>query len=296
MAPPLEDIFDASFLAQRALKLDTNAYKAALLCDAEATHRLIAEIRRLSAAARALIAGAPAAARAFYGTDDVTLRILDRIEAGIPRILSLLDHCPNDPRNPYIDGGTFAETEGEIPGQSGNNRIEFVFELNGQVPCEQLCLVAVFHIEEDETGRILERPSEGYADGYDPPSGAPRDDDAVNGYVVDTWLMRPASETDFTFVPNHSPCIPTMESDGNRITGSDSPLFLKRGYTAYFEMCVVCLDNDDWTVLGCMRWVNRKGEPDTSRILPNPDGETDWGDASENFNDALRRWLSNHGE
>ena len=293
MAPPLKDIFDASFLAQRALKLDLNAYKAALLCDEESVRRLVAKIRTLIASARALIAGAPADARAFYGTDDVTLRVLNRIEAGLPGILALLDACEDDPRNPYLDGGTFGETEGDIEGREGHNKIDFVFELNRDVRCEDLCLVAVYHIEEDETGRIVDPPSGAYREGFDPLFGRPQDIDAVNGYLVDTWLMRPRSDDELELVPNRKPCIPSMEIDGTRITGSDEPTFIRSGFTAYFEVCVICLDEDDWTVLGCMRWSYKSGK---SEIIPNPDDETDWGDASENFNAALREWQRNHGE
>jgi len=293
MAPPLKDIFDASFLAQRALKLDLNAYKAAVLCEEETVRRLVAEITALIVAARALIAGAPAAARAFYGTDDVTLRILNRIEAGLPGILAMLDDCEDDPRNPYLNGGTFAGSTGCLDGREGDNKIDFVFELNRDVRCENLCLVAVYHIEEDETGRIVDPPSEAYREGFEPLFGRPQDSDAVNGYVVDTWLMRPRSETDLNLVPNHDPCIPSMKIDGTRITGSDEPTFIRSGFTAYFEVCVVCLDEDDWTVLGCMRWSYKSGK---SEIIPHPDGGTDWGDGSENFNSALRKWLRNHGE
>ena len=290
MAPPLRDIFQASHLAQQANRLSASAYLAAIRCDAEAARRLAARAAAIVPVARRLINRAPAAARNFYATDDATLRLLDSVERELGRIDTLLRRCRPERRHPFRKGGSFRRSRGELNGHERKNKIKFVFDLVRNVQCEKLCIVSVYHIEEDATGAVVDPPSKAYRDGYDPIFyGGPVDDkDAYMGYVVDT---PPKKLVGAQLVPNTDPCMPTMKIVGRRITAEDQPAFLKPGFTAYFETCVLCMDKKDFTVLGCMRWSHASG---LSKILPAPGGGTDWGNASSNFNAAVRTWLRNH--
>jgi hypothetical protein len=290
MAPPLQDLFRASYLAQRANHLASNAYLGAIHCDAEKARRLAAQATPLVQQARQLINNAPQAARDFYATDDVTLRLLDAVQDNLKKIDGLLSQCRDDPRHPYLDGGSFSGSRGELDGRERKNKIEFVFVLNGEVECRDLCMVSVFHIENDETGETVIPPSNGYRPGFDPVfyGGAPQDSDSVRGYVVDA---PPRILKKMKFVNNTRPCMPSMKIDGNRVTAEDEPAFVKPGHTAYFETCLLCMDGEHFRVLGSMRWLHRTG---LSKIMPGPDGKTDWGPSSRMFREAVRRWLQNH--
>gem|GEM_PF-5060084 len=290
MTPPLHDLFRASFLAQRANRLSSNAYMAALYCDAEKARRLASEAASLANQARQLINNAPPEARDYYGIDDITLRLLDSVQIELSKIDYLLSQCQDDPRHPYLAGGSFYESSGQLKGHERNNKIKFVFKLNREIECRDYCIVSVFHIENDETGDTIIPPSNGYRADFDPVfyGGAPLDSDSVDGYVVDT---PPQVVQDLKLVNNPRICMPSMEIDGNRIKAEDQPAFVKAGHTAYFETCVLCLDGENFSVLGCMRWLHRTRE---SKILPNSDGNTDCGSSSRMFREAVRRWLQNH--
>jgi len=162
-----------------------------------------------------------------------------------------------------------------VPGEPvpSPNSIEFIFKLS--IRCENPQFIQVYHIEKKDTGEILENPSEGDAR-YDPPGiiedYAPRDSDAFDGYVVDA---DPAQS---------DPTMDTITADG--VTRAfDKPDFVKKGYTAYFETCLVCLDNG-YQILGCIRWLSEG---------PNGDVTVDQNNhkPSLNFERALQHWLNN---
>lgn len=287
---PLDQIFQASSIAQQARDLASNALSGAEHCDEEKARRLAERSRQLIDEARRILGGVPADALAFYMTDDVTRRILDTAEDFLARIDTALEEwCGNDGRV-FQSGGTFSESRDCQEGQAGQNRIEFVFELNGEVECRNLCIVSVFHIEEDRTGTTVVPPSRAYSDDYDPLLGGRlRDEDSVEGYIVDTPPR--VLDNNGRLVNNTSPCMPTMQIQGNVITAWDSPSFLRPGYTAYFETCILCLDEEPFTILGCIRW---KHTPGRSEIQPGEGEAVDREAASGMFREAVRVWLRNH--
>lgn len=286
---PVDEILRASSIAQRARDLASNALSGAEHCDEERARRLEEQSRQRIDKARRILGTVPADALDLYATDDITRRILDTAEDLLARIDAALEECLGNDDRVFQPGGTFSGSLDLQEGQAGQNRIEFVFGLNGEVQCHNLCIVSVFHIEEDRTGTTIIPPSRGYTDEYDPLIGGRlRDEDSVDGYVVDT---PPRVLVDGRLVNNTSPCLPTMEIQGDVITAWDSPSFLRQGHTAYFETCVLCLDGEPFAILGCMRW---KHTPGRSEIQPGENGEIDRETPSGMFEEAVRIWRRNH--
>jgi hypothetical protein len=281
MAGPFDDMMQASYRAQHARDLASDAYMEAIYCDREAARRLADRARAVIREVERMIAALPAAVRAAYGTDDATLDLLAYARGDLARIDGLLERC-----RPPAAGGTFADSRGQLEGQERRNTIAFVFTLTAPLECRHLCIVSVFHIEEDATGKTVDPPSKAYRDGFDPITGKPDEGSAVRGHVVDVGDAAWAEDASgrLVLVKNTMPCWPSSKVDGLRVTAEDSPTFLKDGYTAYFETCLVCLDPTPPSVLGCCRWKHTNGssELQTPADFPGP---------SAHFRDALTRWL-----
>jgi hypothetical protein len=285
MPDPFDDMMYASRLAQEARNLSSLAYDAAVRCDAGRARRLATRAAATAREARRRIAALPARVRDAYATDDVSIRILDFADWHLSKIEKLLKECAK----PASAQGSFKGSQGGLAGQAGLNRIEFAFRLKDGVRCERLCMISVYHIEEDATGRIVDPPSQAYKPTFDPLLGGVAPDScAVGGYIVDapeTVLASPNGN--LVLVPNFSPCMPTSLVAGQTVTARDTPDFLKPGFTAFFETCVVCLDTTPPIVLGTARWSHKNGHSDL-------DSPPDQPGPSGPFRDALKRWMDTH--
>jgi hypothetical protein len=290
--PDHKEIFEASFIIQRALRPGSNAMHAAYACEADRARRLRDRTRVLIRDALAKLATATPAARRFYSTDDVVRRIAARLQADMNRVEGLLRRCRPMRGVNFQKSGSFAKSKDMQPGQSGKNKILLEFNLSKKAECEKLCLISVYYVEVDETGKRLTKPSKGYKDTFDPLlGGLLPDGDAAAGYIVDApERVLAGAVGQLRLVPSNSPCMPTSKQVRRKITARDSPNFLKPGHTAWFETCLVCLDRrPKFEILGSVRWRHSSGE---TRLLPK-DGSLDRKRASDGFVQALELYLAN---
>lgn len=289
MSPRPDEIFEAADVTSKVNRLVGPALSAALECDEDRARRLSKRLKALIAEAEAKLAAAPAQARAFYHTDDVVERHLKAARKALKRIRKLLKVCRKKAGKPPKKVGSFKGTTQHTAPTIGNDSIDFVFEFKKPVRCERLCLVSVYYIENDETGEILRNPSDGYLEGFDNFGGGTLSDDhAVDGRIVDAPVLR-KPEGGGDPVKSNNPCLPTSKVEGQKVIGYDPPNFVKRGFTAYFETCVVCLDDRPrFKVLGSMRWSN-KGN--TSALTPRK-GRLDRERRSDGFIRALEKYLA----
>jgi hypothetical protein len=157
-------------------------------------------------------------------------------------------------------------------GSAAGDRIDFNFNYAGKSPCPTgLALVAVFHVR-NSGGKIIPNPIKAY---LREEIGDQSTKDVLDGYLVD----RPAKK-------EKSICVSTMNHQKGRrlVTGWDAPNFLKKGYTAHFEVAVICTAFQTITFFpGVLRWQN---EGSNSKIVGvhtvKPSGR---------FKAVVRHWL-----
>jgi hypothetical protein len=289
MSPSYKTIFEAADLLQIAQAIALNALEAANHCDAVRARRLRKRALKAALKAEAKLATATPEERAFYYTDDVVVRQLKSLRKNMNLVNRLLAICSPQTKYPFKASGSFAKSKDLQAGQAGKNRIDFHFALAADPKCERLCLVSVYYLEENATGKKAKKPSDGYKPGFDNLYGGTLPDrDAADGYIVDAPAMVPAPGGGLQFVPSNSPCMPSSKVAGLVVTGLDKPNFVKRGYTAHFETCLVCLDDrPKFRVLGCIKWFNRRGK---AKIVPSK-GKFDRNGVSEGFVRALEKYL-----
>ena len=198
-----------------------------------------------------------------------------------------------EPAENYMNGGTFAATR---KSKAHPNQILVDFALNRNVACQpdNLKMVTTFHVRKDDApNEILQNYQngalgnfvqaqlflEGIGDQVDPTRG-------INGINVDA---PPRRLNDKMWIDkNIDPKWPSSKVKGDKITATDAPQFLDDGFTAYFETAVLCYEGDSFKVLGSMRWANRN--PHEVWIIPNPDGNIDWGAPTQGMVDAINRF------
>ncbi len=282
MPEPDPVIKDAENISKSARRLAESALESARLCDSEAALRLKSEaVKKLNKAKRAFnniseaLREIPREHQPNVDAADRDIKITDEL---IGKVDEVIKGCA--PKN-YFDyqiGGMFQIPEEQDDPGTPKNKIYFEFKPKGELECERRCHVSVYHIEKDDTGETLEKPSKG-----DTRFGAieamtmPRDEDAVDGYVVDTdpELL--------------DPCWSTSETTPDGIVKSfDEPSFVKEGYTAYFETCVVCLREGKYTIEGCQSW----SYSGTSKRVNLPPSKPTPNSPSEPFQRSFRHWLN----
>lgn len=281
MPEPDPVIKDAENISKSARMLAESALESARLCDSEAASRLKSEaIKKLDKAKRAfnniskVFREIPREYQPNVDAADRDIKIADEL---VGKVDEVIKGCVSKTYFDYEVGGKFQTPVEQADPDTPKNKIYFEFKPKGELECERHCYVSVYHIEKDDTGETLEKPSEG-----DTRFGAieqqtmPRDEDAVDGYVVDTDPALP------------DPCWSTSETTPDGIVKSyDEPSFVKEGYTAYFETCVVCLEEGKYTIEGCQSWSysgtdKRVNLP--SKLPPSP--------PSEPFQRSFRHWLN----
>lgn len=291
MAPRTTEIFRAADITHEITGLAREAYMAAVRCQGDRARRLRKAVRAKIKLAEAQLAMAPADAIALYGTDDVVRRILASTKAEMKRLDKLLKQCRPSSRVPFKKSGSFKGTKDMQTGQAGNNTINIKFTLDKAVECERLCLISVYYIENDATGEIQQNPSDGYKDGFDNIYGGTLpDSDAAGGFIVDAPARRDPTGG-LNFQPSNNPCMPTSKKAGLVITAEDSPMFIKPGFTAWFETCLVCLDErPKFRILGSMRWSYAGSETRIKRRKKKINRKS----ASDGFIQALEKYIANH--
>lgn len=288
MPQPFPNLDNARQEAIKAANFAREAINAADRCQGGKALRLSKDAARHIAAARAAIRAAPAAER---NAAPNYLRALDQVisraEGFVAAVKPALDRCQKLPAvyGVALKAGTFGKAQDfqSKPPSDHPNQVKFTFTLGPKSQCERLGFVAVYYIENDATLETLPKPSQGdnrtahkgALEGFPPNGKPPRDADAADGYVVDA---PPDGD---------SPFWPDTSRKGDTITVSDRPSFVARGHTAYFETCVVCLD-DPTKILGCYRWRHTAEYPKPpAEILEGPVPPT------RPFQKALQKWLDN---
>jgi len=294
MPKTIADAKKAEIAAQAAFDYSSNAVIAAGQCDKMRVERLEKWAKKKIKEALHHLKNIPKKILDKTHFDELAKRNIGNAKKNLAKIADELKKACAIKRkevNTTCNGGTFKGTKDGIQSPRGEkNKIEFVFTLKPGIKCEQLAIVSVMHIEEDDTGRTVIPPSKAFLDTYDPlPGGRLRDIDSIGGFTVD---VAPLKLENGKLVINKNPSSSSMEIKGNTITAEDDPRFLKPGYTAYFETCVLCLDDDKFKYLGCIRWWHRPGE---SRIEKDKNGNIDQKEASWMNVWAMWAWYFTHG-
>jgi len=282
--PIKKPIKEALKTAEKASHYANLALEAARICDFERTERIGNLADHELRAANKKLAQIPTAINpmpAGYGIYlDKIKRLIADAKSAKAAAEQALKKCLEQqaPIFPYVPGSATHLFKLLKPGdpKPPPNRIDFVYKL--EVRCEKPAFIQVYHIEKDETGEALLKPSKGdkRSSGFPLMSHfAPRDQDAFDGYVVDAD-------------PNGKE--PSLHTDTKNGVAQafDMPDFVKKGYTAYFETCLVCMDGDEYKILTCIRWTS-KGPDGEVRMDPTKDCQP-----SLNFERALQHWLNQH--
>lgn len=294
MEESLKKLDAAIAYIKMAMRLANSAYDAAMNCDMPRAERLITMARMTIKQCQDVMNTIPADHLKFFMTDDTILRVAGDIEDDLAYIEKKLLKCKKRIAGLFSGkpSGSFERTTEDV---NGIYEIRFDFAIQEELECSEVCVVSMYYLEEVNTGKIVSPFTDGCLQEYAAGGtlfGRPGNADEVDGHVIDSahWKYKP----DFKGKERKQyPCLPTSKHKDKNVSASDMPTFVKNGYIAYFETCVICFLNGSYKILGCMRW-NTGGSQSNGEIEKSKSGAIDHWPPSPMFKRALDQWLKNN--
>lgn len=275
MPEPMDTLDTAADLARKGKYYALEALKGAGRCDSEKALRLSSKAKALLDKAKKTVNQVNPAIRAHMVYDDGIKRTIAMGRDYLADIDAVLERCRKSSQlyDYKKKAGSWVQAKDGRSKGINLNQVYFEFKLK-RFECEKLCYIAVYHVEDEATGKTMQDPSVADIRTLGSWGVPPEKEDVADGYVVDAHPMA------------KDPCWSDLEREGDTVKVYDRPAFIKPGYTAYFEVCVVCLDPPEPKIFGVHRF-SYSGTSGKSEIQPNSCPPT------LPFQEALSKWLNN---